>query len=433
MSTDSEEAIAHSADKQLQDIEKKYPGFIGMKAMQGFRLSYRLHSLIQSVPPTRGFRIKDGEHPGALNGFLYSIMRSTKQHRRAVAFSLLKQFEEQARTNLHELLFITDNLAYFPYQVLDEPLFIIHHIDIMISVTGTNLLQAFREALLPPPNAEVKINPETGQPEYVDDLDDEDDVEVYMSRLPPSLTPLVDCINASQGCLLLLMLKDYLKEIYGITDGKITQYSPSDTSKQYEKSSSRKSSAKFNPKPILKRLKEEPSQDIDSVDDTRPKIDLINQYLNFKALMLKIDPDDDDDSDVEISKKPFQNDVSVPNTRILRGNQNASDVPLLPGTHDGWKDQPKGKAELTPEVLDTVDNSVLETKTEEQLPPRRSPIKPITIRTSQVTPREHRSHHHHHRSSHRSSSHKKHKKKKKRRRNSDSDDDSEYSDPDFLV
>lgn len=96
MSTDTEDIIAHSADKQLQDIEKKYPGFIGMKAMQGFRLSYRLHSLIQTSTPTRGFRAKEGEQPGALNGFLYSIMRSTKQHRRAVAFSLLKQFEEQA-------------------------------------------------------------------------------------------------------------------------------------------------------------------------------------------------------------------------------------------------------------------------------------------------------------------------------------------------
>lgn len=49
------------------------------------------------------------------------------------------------RTSLAELLFIADNLAYFPYQVLDEPLFIIHHIDIMISVTGANLLQSFKE------------------------------------------------------------------------------------------------------------------------------------------------------------------------------------------------------------------------------------------------------------------------------------------------
>ncbi|KAK3884098.1 hypothetical protein Pcinc_011609 [Petrolisthes cinctipes] len=456
MSTDCEEAVAHSADKQLQDIEKKYPGFIGMKAMQGFRLSYRLHSLIQNAPPTRGFRTKEGEHPSALNGFLYSIMRSTKQHRRAVAFSLLKQFEEQARSSLTELLFIADNLAYFPYQVLDEPLFIIHHIDIMISVTGSNLLQAFRDALLPSPTAEMKINPETGQPEYVDDLDDEEDVEVFLSRLPPSLTPLHECINASQGCLLLLMLKDYLKEIYGITDGRIAQYSPSDTSKQYEKGASRKSTAKFNPKGILKRLKEEPEQQLEGEDDLRPKIDLINQYLNFKALMLKIDPDDDDDSDLDMPKKSFQNDSHTPmNTRSLRGHQNTSEVSCLPGTHDGWKDQPKGAEITTTEVLNSSGGAagmVVENKLKGgdddvvEITPttRHSPIKPITIRASQVLPpargehrrSHHHHHHHHHRStSHRSSSaHKKHKKKKKRKRISDSEDDeSEYSDPDFLV
>ncbi|XP_050736968.1 nipped-B-like protein isoform X1 [Eriocheir sinensis] len=452
MSTDTEEVIAHSADKQLQDIEKKYPGFIGMKAMQGFRLSYRLHSLIQTSTPTRGFRTKEGEQPGALNGFLYSVMRSTKQHRRAVAFSLLKQFEEQARTSLAELLFITDNLAYFPYQVLDEPLFIIHHIDIMISVTGANLLQSFKESLLPPPNAEVKINPETGQPEYVDDLEDEEDVEVYLSRMPPNLTPLVECINASQGCLLLLMLKDYLKEIYGITDGRINQYSPSDTSKQYEKSVSKKSTAKFNPKPILKRLKEEPEQDLENAEDLRPKIDLVNQYLNFKALMLKIDPDDDDDSDLEVVKKPFHNDAHSsmpPNTRNLRGNQqHTPDVACLPGTHDGWKDQPKGtemNSTVPLNAIGAVPGELLPHGAAPPQPPpppqHQSPIKPITIRASQVVPaREHRSshhhhHHHHHRSSsHKSSSHKKHKKKKRRKRTSDSEDDeSDYSDPDFLV
>lgn len=43
------------------------------------------------------------------------------------------------------MLYYADNLAYFPYQVQDEPLFIIHHVDIMISVTGTNLMQTFRE------------------------------------------------------------------------------------------------------------------------------------------------------------------------------------------------------------------------------------------------------------------------------------------------
>ena len=43
------------------------------------------------------------------------------------------------------MLYLADNLAYIPYTVVDEPLFVIHHIDIMISVSGSNLLQTFKE------------------------------------------------------------------------------------------------------------------------------------------------------------------------------------------------------------------------------------------------------------------------------------------------
>ena len=43
------------------------------------------------------------------------------------------------------MLYLADNLAYIPFTVVDEPLFVIHHIDIMISVSGSNLLQTFKE------------------------------------------------------------------------------------------------------------------------------------------------------------------------------------------------------------------------------------------------------------------------------------------------
>lgn len=43
------------------------------------------------------------------------------------------------------LLFVADSLACFPYQTQDEPLFIMHHIDITLSVSGSNLLQSFKE------------------------------------------------------------------------------------------------------------------------------------------------------------------------------------------------------------------------------------------------------------------------------------------------
>ncbi|CAL4060266.1 unnamed protein product, partial [Meganyctiphanes norvegica] len=449
MSTDTEEPIAHSADKQLQDIEKKYPGFISMKAMQGFRLSYKLHTLIQKEKPTRGFRVKEGEHPGALNGFLYSLMRTTKQHRRAVAISLLKQFDDQARTNLKELLFIADNLAYYPYQVFDEPLFIIHHIDIMISCTGTNLLQSFRENLIPPPGVEMRTNPDTGELEYNLDDDDDDDVETLLARIPENeeqIETLFDCINSAQGCLLLLVLKDYLKEIYGLTDGRITQYSPSDSTKQYEKGASKKNISRFNPKITIKRLKDEavresePKEGNEEEDDPKKKLTLINEYLDFKALMLKIDPDDEDeDSDGGFPKTRSGNE---PNNKDSRNNQQDGEhVLLLPGTKDGWKGHPKEEEievvaeQLPPMQTRHTRGSGQQQQQSEAPTENRSPIKPITIRASQIKtpPREKRSHRHRDKDkdkdhSHRSSSHKKHKKKKKRKKNSDSENDSECRD-----
>lgn len=49
------------------------------------------------------------------------------------------------KTEVNMLLFIGDNLAYFPFQTQEEPLFIMHHIDITLSVSGSNLLQSFKE------------------------------------------------------------------------------------------------------------------------------------------------------------------------------------------------------------------------------------------------------------------------------------------------
>ena len=52
------------------------------------------------------------------------------------------------KSTLSLMLYLADNLAYIPYTVVDEPLFVIHQIDIMISVAGSNLLQTFKEVCI---------------------------------------------------------------------------------------------------------------------------------------------------------------------------------------------------------------------------------------------------------------------------------------------
>ncbi|XP_035208995.1 nipped-B-like protein isoform X2 [Stegodyphus dumicola] len=281
LSSDDNLEIRYTADKLLQENEKKYPGFTQMKAVMGMRISFKMQQLVHNQKFLRGFR--ELETPVSRNAFLYSVLRSNRQNRRAFILSLLKLFDEQSRTPLTELLYIADNIAYFPYKTQDEPLFIMYHSDIMLSISGSNLLQTFQEALLnrqkPQSIEQNPMNPE------VDDCD-EDDFDTILERLPEDISILRECIAASQGCKLLLYLKQTLKEMYCFTDDKIQQYSPNEATIVYEKSLNRKLHVQFHPETVINFILNEDLKD--KLDAERRE--LTQQYVHFKQLMLKIDP-----------------------------------------------------------------------------------------------------------------------------------------------
>ncbi|GFT58052.1 nipped-B-like protein [Nephila pilipes] len=334
LGSDDDPVIRTKADQLLQEIEKKYPGFIQMKAMLGVRMSFKMQQLIQGQDEIlRGFR--SPEAPISRNGFLYSVMRSTRQSRRAFLFSLLKLFDEQARTPLTELLYIADNIAYFPYMAQDEPLFIMHQLDIMLSVSGSNLLQTFREALLSRQNSQ--IIEQNLMNNMVDDYDDdEDDHDSILERLPEDTSILQECIIASQGCVLLLYLKQTLKEIYGFTDNKIQQYSPNEAAKIYERPLNRKGHVRFNPDTVIDFIKRE-GIELEGKLDMKGRQQLIQQYIHFKQLMLTIDPSDEEEEE-DNQAKPVASIVTVTTVASsaektatnenLEGDAKASQPPL---------------------------------------------------------------------------------------------------------
>ncbi|CAH1153389.1 unnamed protein product [Phaedon cochleariae] len=401
MSTDCEKLVSHSADKQLIDIEKKYPGFIHTKSSLGIRLAYQLQKIMQPEGVVRGFRVKEqGEYPSALNAYLYSILRSSRQQRRALILNILKQFDEQARTTLSYMLYLADNLAYFPYQVQDEPLFIVHHVDIMISVSGTNLLQSFREGLIMTEGQNKILDSENGETlNVISALDeDDDDEDLLLSRVPEDTTQLQACITAAQGCLLLLMLKQHIKDVYGLSDGKIQQYSPSEPAKVYEKAIQRRSNALFNPKATLQKLKEgNPAEYLDE----EGRRDLIRQYVDFKQLMLQLDPEDVDEDEnapkvltalASTNVNPQPNQTGAPSSILTETDQ----VVL-----DNYKDsQPK-----VPKLV--ISNRRFDSDT------KRTPRTQRSVEKA-----------------------KKHRHKKKRRKfvsSSGDESENDYSDPDFLA
>ena len=97
-------------------------------------------SLSQSTP--RGYSDQTGS---SLLSHLYTLVRSSKPQRRGFLQAVLRPFEDYESNSLGLLLFLADNLGTFPYLVFEEPLFVMHNIDLTISVTGASVLQSFRE------------------------------------------------------------------------------------------------------------------------------------------------------------------------------------------------------------------------------------------------------------------------------------------------
>lgn len=52
----------------------------------------------------------------------------------------------------------------------------------------------------------------------LEDDDDDETIDTLYHRLPESTIELQKCITAAQGCILLLMLKQHLKDLYKIND-----------------------------------------------------------------------------------------------------------------------------------------------------------------------------------------------------------------------
>ncbi|KAM4642931.1 nipped-B-like protein isoform 2-T2 [Amazona ochrocephala] len=338
MGTDPEPSMRNKADQQLVEIDKKYAGFIHMKAVAGMKMSYQVQQAINTCPkdPVRGFR--QDESSSALCSHLYSMIRGNRQHRRAFLISLLNLFDDTAKTEVNMLLYIADNLACFPYQTQEEPLFIMHHIDITLSVSGSNLLQSFKESMVkdkkkemkPSSDEETESDSNSGSESESEeeaskprrsrkrahsdsDSEEENDINAVLKCLPENSAPLIEFANVSQGILLLLMLKQHLKNLCGFSDSKIQKYSPSEAAKVYDKAINRKAGIHFCPKQTLDFLQ---SDMANSKITEEVKRSIVKQYLDFKLLMEHLDPDEEEE-DGEVSASTSARNKAI--TSLLGG------------------------------------------------------------------------------------------------------------------
>ena len=183
LSSDNDSSNRDKSQQQLTEIDSKYPGFISQKASQGLSYAFHLHkNLRPTYEVLRGYRI-DYDPGAALGGpshgsgsgnasgqgsnsgggtnqtchhieafcsSVYSLIRGNRNTRRSIVKPLLAMFDScQQNFSLRELLFFADNLAAFPYQMQDEVFFIIHTVDIQLSITGAHILAEFKNVFYP--------------------------------------------------------------------------------------------------------------------------------------------------------------------------------------------------------------------------------------------------------------------------------------------
>ena len=137
MCSDIDEINRVKAEQTLIELDSKYPLFLHSQFYPGLRESFKLQTALFSTYPVRGFR---SNPPISLLSHVYALFRTSKSHRRSQLLTLIKQFDDYKKTDINLLLYIADNLAHLSYQILEEPLFVIHHVALLISTSGEKLI-----------------------------------------------------------------------------------------------------------------------------------------------------------------------------------------------------------------------------------------------------------------------------------------------------
>uniref|UniRef100_H2ZDM6 Nipped-B protein n=1 Tax=Ciona savignyi TaxID=51511 RepID=H2ZDM6_CIOSA len=261
--SDTDPVMHKEASQQLTELNKRYVGFVHTKALQGLRLAFQLQTYIQPRSEViRGYYEATipslDDTMGAKCSHLYQMVRSDRKHRRALLISILNLFDDTVKTDLEMLLFLADNLAHFPYHTLDEPLFLISQVEVYVSVSGSNVLQSFKEQKSMKKSSKHRRSSDEGSAGESSSDDDESETEedTLRHRLPDKDAAIEDFAQASLACLLLLWVKQHLKTAFGLKDSKIHQYSTTEVNKANDKQCHRKKSdIKFQPTQVVDHIK----------------------------------------------------------------------------------------------------------------------------------------------------------------------------------
>ena len=285
-------AIRDLACALLMTEGERRPDTLRLRIRDGVRLAYEFQRAIRDGGEVSVLLPQQKNLVSIFDSVYRECVSKSKKQRHGLFKNLLGLFElrdlsaydspkkkarkEKSTFDLAMLGFTAEILAYLPYTSAVDPLFIIHHISALVALQGEQVIDHFAECLRPVGLASDDI--------YDDRNAAEDDLERAAKSKFPSKTPQAASLNDSKFDLtkfkrlckaattmtLLLRLKRYLRQVYGLSEARCIAYDPNEKQKVAEKAISRSDSkVRF-----------------DTTVTTTSGLDgLIQQYAAFRILM----------------------------------------------------------------------------------------------------------------------------------------------------
>jgi cohesin loading factor subunit SCC2 len=331
-----EHSIRSFALKLLMTEGEKRPDILRQRVYAGIKQAYAFQ---KHVYPTKTHvsalvKVMNGSSTQCecVFGRVYKeCIASVRKQRRGLLSSLLRRFDLQSRKKAIEsmgkkagrsadqiliddlplLSFTAQVLAYLPYKVASDPLFIIYNINTALALDGPDLLDRLAAFLRP---FGLSSSDEMDEANY-----EEDALELAAKNSSPRRTkdvrrvldPDFDIKTFSSLCAeaaaqtLLLRLKAFLRDAYVFSETRIVGFNP-ESRESAEKALSKAPTLKFNSVLAM--------ESIQAAVEPRALDSMIFQYAEFRKLMRQqsgldttfVDDDEEVDDDNGVTPRKRQ-------------------------------------------------------------------------------------------------------------------------------
>ena len=205
-----------------------------------------------TAPATSSLSTADDQYVIARLSTLYSVVSNNRQSRRAFVGSLLKHFDIPSSTvynnssQLEEQLssgeilqFICDNLIWLPYSVWDEPLYILHQLELSISSNANHSHSLFKDILMLEDDDDDELDEIKDEQKYNEKLGRQETAKYQLLSYTSEIA-VKELNNCLKAFYLLNWAKQIFRELFSVTDAKMQDYSPNEQQKVWDKQLHRK-------------------------------------------------------------------------------------------------------------------------------------------------------------------------------------------------